>query len=248
MTVRGYKDRQQEGLLTYSPTASRWAQRLLVGICAMRGWVLHSADISQAFLRGVTFEELSKLEPSQPHRRVAMEVPPGSVPLLRELPGMRDFDASKEVLELLRPGFGLKDAPRLFMLALGRALAKLKLVPLQCDVQLFARHVDDELVLLVSTHVDDLKYGGTDPYKSEMERALAQTFDELKIESKSFLHLGLQHTQLDDFSVRMDQIAYIGQLRKVSFPSAVSLDDPLSEEHHAAFRSLLGGVAWVTQT
>ena len=47
-------------------------------------------------------------------RSVQLELPAGSVELLRTLPGMSDFDPQVECLNMLKPGFGLKDAPRLW--------------------------------------------------------------------------------------------------------------------------------------
>jgi len=82
LTARGYKDKQSSELSTFSPTASRWSQRLLVIVCVQEGWVLVSADVSQAFLRGVSFDELAESEP-QLLREVAIDVPPGSVALQR---------------------------------------------------------------------------------------------------------------------------------------------------------------------
>ena len=34
-------------------------------------------------------------------------------PLMRAIPGFEDFNGQQECLEMLKPGFGLKDAPRL---------------------------------------------------------------------------------------------------------------------------------------
>ena len=52
---------------------------------------------------------------------------------------MEDFDSSKECLELLKPGFGLRDAPRLWNLALARVLAKAGMRPLSNDHQLYVK-------------------------------------------------------------------------------------------------------------
>ena len=85
------------------------------------GWTIFTADVSQAFLRGMTFQEAAKLQ-GESQRDVQFVVPPGSVPLLQQLPGFSDFDASIEVLQMLRCGFGLKDAPRLWQKALNTVL------------------------------------------------------------------------------------------------------------------------------
>ena len=77
---------------------------------------------------------------------------------------------------MLRCGFGLKDAPRLWNKLLRQVLQELGLVPTQSDPQLHVWHVPitsgpigragkgtespKRLVLILSTHVDDLKGAG----------------------------------------------------------------------------------------
>lgn len=113
LTARGYKDAQAYDVNTFAGTASRWGQRLVNMICAQNNWTLFSADISQAFLRGLTFDEIKELE-GEIKREVQITLPPGSVPVLRQIKAFEDFDPHTEVLELLCGGFGLKDAPRLW--------------------------------------------------------------------------------------------------------------------------------------
>ena len=61
----------------------------------------------------------------------------------------------------MKPGFGLKDAPRLWLMALKRVLGKIGVTATQVDQQLFCMHQNDKLVLLMSIHVDDIKLCGT---------------------------------------------------------------------------------------
>ena len=127
---------QRGKLSTFATTASRWGQRIIVSTAVKRGWPLFSADVSQAFLRGMTFEDLANI-PGEAVRKVQMRLPPGSVALLRRFEGYEDFDPLCEVLELLRPGFGLVDAPRLWGLEFTHALKENAFVPTQVDTQLF---------------------------------------------------------------------------------------------------------------
>ena len=46
-------------------------------------------------------------------RRVELELPPGGEQLLCLVPGYSDFNPVTEALVMLKPGFGLKDAPGL---------------------------------------------------------------------------------------------------------------------------------------
>eukprot|EP00973_Karenia_brevis_P011627 1573418-Karenia_brevis.AAC.1 len=65
--------------------ASRWGQRIVNAVAAQRSWTLFSADITQAFLRGMSFEKIDRLD-GEIHREVQMTLPHGSVPVLRDFP------------------------------------------------------------------------------------------------------------------------------------------------------------------
>ena len=100
-------------------------------------WPLITADVSQAFLRVLTFEQAAAVK-EEVRRGVQFTVPPGSVNILRSLPENGDFNPMNEVLRMLRCGFGLKDAPRLWNKILRQVLSKLGMTPLQSDPQLYA--------------------------------------------------------------------------------------------------------------
>eukprot|EP00975_Prorocentrum_lima_P027073 5693012-Prorocentrum_lima.AAC.1 len=52
------------------------------------------------------------------------DFPPGDIWTLRKLPGMED-DASVEILDPLKAMWGLKDAPRAFIMRLSRSLQEI---------------------------------------------------------------------------------------------------------------------------
>jgi hypothetical protein len=144
---------------------------------------------------------------------VQLQLPSGAVPLFRQLPGMEDFDDSSEVLNMLRPGYGLKDAPRLWNMALRRVLKTLRLIATTCDSELYVKHEDGVLVLIVSTHVDDLKIAGVDAQIKEALRILELHFDQLKVQKGDFEHCGVVHKQAADKSITVSQQHYAEQLR-----------------------------------
>ena len=89
-------------------------------ISVQRSWPIASMDISCAFLKGLTFEEIAKIK-GTPKRQVSMRLPrgrkgcePAGSRLLRKLEGFQTFCDAIHVLELLKGGFGLVDAPALF--------------------------------------------------------------------------------------------------------------------------------------
>ena len=245
LVAQGFQDRQS--LSTFSGTTSRWGQRIVLAVGTQFSWQVVSADVSEAFLRGITFKQLAEMDKSQPLRKVEISLPPGAEQLIRTLPGMESFDPSKECLRLLKPGFGLKDAPRLWNLALRQVLQKGGLNFTQTDRQLFVKHENGQLVLLLSVHVDDLKITGKPDQIKMILELITESFDELKIEKDNFDHLGLKHTLLSDGSRTIDQSHYVSELKFID-EVGCKHDQPVSEDLKSQYLSLLGGISWVTQS
>ena len=61
---------------TFAGTASRYGQRAVNIVAATKRWLLWSLDVSQAFLKGLTFEEVSKMT-GTPLRSVQLTLPKG---------------------------------------------------------------------------------------------------------------------------------------------------------------------------
>ena len=213
-----------------------------------RKWALWSADISEAFLPGLTFRELH--EEGGELREVQITLPPGGEHLLRTIQGYSDFDPDAEVLVMLKPGFGLKDAPRLWLKALKRVLTKIGVSPTKVDPQLLCMHRNGELVLLMTIHVDDIKLCGHPSIMQDVVKQLESHFDAVKLEKDNFVHLGLAHKLNPDGSISVSQTHYIAELREIPETQirTMAKEDLVDEHHKHLFRSLLGGVAWVVQT
>ena len=65
LTMRGFKDRSED-LETFAGTATRSGQRVVNSITAQHeDFVLFSFDVSQAFAKGLTFEEYARLTGTQ---------------------------------------------------------------------------------------------------------------------------------------------------------------------------------------
>ena len=101
-----------QDLETYAGTASRAGQRVVNSVAAQHpDWIMFSYDVSKAFAKGMTFEEIARLT-GQPLRAVEFDLQPEDVPLIRKIPGFENFDPRTETLAMIKPIYGLKDAPR----------------------------------------------------------------------------------------------------------------------------------------
>ena len=246
LTVQGFRDK--ETTENYSGTATRWTQRLLLAIAVENNWPVAAADVSEAFLRGLTFAEVSKIT-GQPLRSVQLQLPDGVQEVLRDIPGLSDLDFAVEVLEMVKPGYGLKDAPRLWAQRLRRCLRELNLLPLKVDAQAYVMHEDNRLICMLTVHVDDIKLTGS---LETIERVLArlrENFDKVKVEMNEFEHLGLKHRRVSD-GFTISQRHYIEQLRPIPDSLYVhgGLDEQVTTLAMELFRSLVGGLAWAVQT
>ena len=80
LTVRGFKDNQKDDVARYAGTRTRGGQKALVSEGVRNGWPICTLDISVAFLKGVTYEELSQMT-GEPLREVNFYLPASSIPL-----------------------------------------------------------------------------------------------------------------------------------------------------------------------
>ena len=162
LVIRGYEDNDAQTLATWANTATRWGQRIVCSVSAQNQWTMLSADVGTAFLRGLTFPELAALT-GEAARVVCFDPPADYCDLVAKLAGLKDMNWERETLLMLRPVYGLKDAPRAWRRRLHEALTGLGFQALKTDSALYAlRAQDGSLSCLLSAHVDDLKCTGTE--------------------------------------------------------------------------------------
>eukprot|EP00959_Pyramimonas_sp_CCMP1952_P037885 793010-Pyramimonas_sp.AAC.1 len=83
---------------TFSGTPRRQSQRLLASEAACHPeWTLAPMDIDNAFIKGLTHEELAHAT-GEETRMVCFTFPPGSAQVLRTLPGFSSYDESRHCL------------------------------------------------------------------------------------------------------------------------------------------------------
>ena len=123
------------------------------------------------------------------------------------------------------------------------------LKPVQTDIQLFVKHRNERLVLLMSVHVDDLKMTGETAEIESIIKLLTEHFDELKLEKDNFVHLGLRHELHSDGSRSVNQEHYVSELAFINEEGCKSRPTELVDETlKSQYLSLSGGVAWVVPT
>ena len=252
LVAHGFKDAAAESLITFANTTARWGQRIINSVAAQRQWELLSADVGTAFLQGLTFEELSKLT-GEPLREVGFVPPRGYEQFFQELPGLAQFSVVLQDLCMIKPIYGLKDAPRAWRKRLDQILVALKGRALKADSAIYVWHSNGQLCCIASTHVDDLKIAGVKAFVKELLKAMEEILGPLKVQNgfmSMFEHCGIMHEQDASYAVTIHQNHYCSQLR----PANVSDIDvtqtlvALTILQVAVYQSLLGALSWLSQT
>ena len=129
---------------TYVGATSRSCQRLVNAVAVEHNdFLLFSFDVSQAFATGSTFEEFSALT-GQQIRKVEFYAPKFDLECLRQLPDFKDFDPKYKILIMLKPIYGLKDAPRAWRTKLHEVLTGwLSCRQLYSEIELYCVHRSD---------------------------------------------------------------------------------------------------------
>ena len=275
MALRGFRDLDAGVLETFAGTAKRASQRLLSSEAACRpDWVYVAADVPTAFLQGMTYEEMHELTGEAP-REVNFTLPPGSAAILRQVPGYETFDENTECLHCIKPGTGCKDAPRAFSMKLARVTRSRECDtrPTTWDPELEVKHVEassvptgstgteaagdelsgasgQELVLMLSKHVDDLKIAGQKHHVDQLISHIEKVFGKMKGEYESFTNCGVRQTRSEDGSVTLDQDEYISALIPIQHTDLVKAkaDQPAEGSLPDLFVSLLGAAAYALLT
>ena len=250
LVVRGFQDRDSPTLMTYANTATRWGQRIVTSVCAQNLWHILSADVGNAFLRGLTFQELAEAT-GEEQRQVCFDIPMMFRFIMQRFPDFCHMDWITETLLMVKAIYGLKDAPRAWRKKLHVFLMALNSNCCKVDSALYFWKDAGKLVLFLSAHVDDLKLGGEDKWVDWLIEHLEQVFGKLKVKRNNFEHCGLLHEQcLKTKNIKVHQNHYTKNLQLINLSNIDMSDHTVkaSKDLHDAFMSLLGGVGWLCQT
>ena len=251
LTVRGFKDKQAHKLDRYAATGARWSQRLVCSTAAQNCWPIWSLDVSIAFLRGKTFEEIAKKLGVSNERTLQFDLPRDGPELFRgTTEEFRAFDERVETLDMIRPGFGTTDAPWAWSLDLHEFLTSQGFKPTTADSKLYVLHVNGCSSAQVVVHVDDLKGASPAKVRDWIFSIFKERYDEITTSEPPFECVGIFHTQAPDYTIQISQDHYIKQLRPMVVPGLENLSDDIFVAWSviALFQSLLGAIAWLSLT
>ncbi|CAE7218696.1 unnamed protein product [Symbiodinium sp. CCMP2592] len=256
LCARGCFDPHREHLTTRSTTATRLSQRIVLSTAATHQMDCESFDISGAFLKGFTFEKVRQLLRARgivsPVRKVVI-IPPANV--WRHL---AQADSSFETygdyisfgLACDKPVYGLNDAPLAWQLCLHEFLKKHGGFPSLLDENLFIWKTpppENKLKALVSTHVDDLATAAFKAFMNWLFETLKKEFGSVTRQTMPFDHCGCRYERTAD-GYRMSQKHFAEKLVETEIAENKDDDTALTPAELTTFRSILGGLLWLTAT
>ena len=255
LCARGCFDRQKDMLSTRSTTATRLSQRLLVSSASTRDLDIESWDISGAFLKGLSFEKVRELLRARgirtPVRVVAIIAPANVWRHLASFDARFRIDITKVheyLLLCIKPVYGLSDAPLAWQLCLHTHFEEQQGRPSLMDENYFYwRDKSDQYAAGVTTHVDDCGAAGKRKWLDEQYELLVKKFGKVTRQRLPFTHCGVLYSRTPD-GYLMSQDDFCEKLKPAMIGAGRKDEDLLKPEELTAFRSILGGLLWLTAT
>ena len=226
LVVRGFEEAPLRSTETVSPTCRKESLRLLFSITASKDWPLRSLDMASAFLQGKTIE------------RTVYVLPPKEC----YKPGI--------VWKLNKCVSGLSDAAKMWYSNVREQTNTAGLTKGLYDDALFFSSVDNVLSGLMTVHVDDLVYAGSEMFEAGIkEHYILDGFEVKSEEITSFDYLGLEVSQnLECHEIKVKQDKYIQEHKSIVISTSrrAQKANPLNSSEYAQFRTGVGQLLWLS--
>ena len=254
LCARGFLDPQKSSMPTRSTTATRLSQRIVVSLAAALGLDIESLDVSGAFLKGLSFEQVrQKLQQrgiTSPHRMVAI-IPPANV--WRHLAKMDSrFAISEEqmkdyLLGCHKPIYGLNDAPLAWQLCLHDFIAECGATQSTFDENLWYWKNKGQISCILTTHVDDIAIASSPKVLDGLHESFSKKFGKVTREKTPFQHCGMVYEKVPQ-GFLVQQYEFTDNLKMAKIENAEDDERSLTREEVTQYRSVLGGLLWLTAT
>ena len=206
-----------------SPACSRPSIRIGLTIIAGLGWELGSIDAKCAFLQSDNIERHITVKPPK-------EAKTDKIWLLKKTP------------------YGLKDASRTWYLKVKKELTNLDCEMVPTDPAVFYWHYEEKLNGIILCYVDDMMYGGTKLFISDVITPLQQVIAMGEKNYQAFSYIGVNLVQNPDMTIYLDQKEYVASLTTIeeinSYHKTYMADREISDETKTKMRSLVGQINW----
>ena len=225
----GYQDPAYEHRSTTSPVMSRQTRQCFLQMAANQRWKVYKGDVSGAFLQGRAYPADLFCIPCDEICQ-AMNIAPGSITKLK------------------KACYGLVDAPLEWYKTVSDYLLSLGLERSWADPCLWMWRPRGVLKGLVSGHVDDFLFGGSEQ-DTEWQKILSSIKGRFKWgdwEHGEFTQCGVQVKQLAD-GFEMSQVSYVEEhIHEIPLSSGrrKQKHSPTTEREKTQLRATLGALSW----
>ena len=227
LTIRGDQE-DSSGIRKDSPTVRKGNIKIFAAVAAKEHWEIKASDVACAFLQGVEID------------RDVFVLPPKE----RRVPGV--------LWKLLKPVYGLCDAPRGWHLALNDEILKTGCEICKIDPAMYIKFSENETEIekklegLVLSHVDDLLNGGTPGFQHNVMGSVKSAFHFGTDETEAFWYTGMNMTQTQN-EIIIDQDHYVRalELPDMEVARGQNMNDMLNAEGQAVFRGCVAKVLYV---
>ena len=224
LVARGYEE--NTSMRTDSPTCTKECFRLMLILVSSYRWKCNTIDIKSAFLQGKPIEREVFIRPPRECRKEGI------------------------LWKLKTTVYGLNDASRTWYLRVREELGKLLVKVSKYDAAFFYWHYNDNLQGIMSTHVDDFCWAGSNDFINLVIEPLRNIFDFGKEHNKAFKYLGLNMNQ-ENGVLKVDKIDYLDMIKPIEVNGGRSRkkDSLLNDKEKGKLRKLIGQLNWLaTQT
>lgn len=260
LRVRGFLDLQKTAIPTRSTTASRLSHKLFMSLTALLNFEFESWDVSGAFLKGFTFDQLDalykRLGMDCPKRRVVIRPPSNVWRFTSSGIWVEDWEVAWWLLELLKAMYGRNDAPFAFQARQSDFFVEI--------LEAIRRRFDENFmywlkgpgcpVASASSHVDDNELSNdrtpqAREWKEQAHKRFEEKFGDVKRVEPPLDHCGVRYTELP-YGLKMDQNEFTQRARPMhTDPSrAKAPHSSLTSEEMTGFRGVSGALLWMCIT
>ena len=231
LVVLGYLDPQLEEVPRDSPTLNKTSRMVVLQTIASHSWKMRSFDIKATFLQGRP----------QADRIIAID----PVPELRKAMGL----SSQQICRLNKGAYGLIDAPYLWYCALVTELQRLGFEACPFDPCCFVLRTPatesqpSKLEGILGIHVDDGIGGGSPAFEAAIQQ-LEKTFPFGSHKVSAFTFTGIELNQHHDYSITMNQSAYVRKINPIAIDANRKSQLPVTEKERLALRGLVGSLQY----
>ena len=187
LVARGFEEIENHNIRKDSPTCGKENLRLMFLLTSAHEWKVNSMDIRAAFLQGKPIERDVYLKPPKEAH-------------------------TKKIWKINITVYGLCDAPRAWYLSMMGELIKTGGVRSKYDNAIFYWHQNNVLQGMLSSHVDDFCWAGTEWFKENVIDIIRSKFAVSKEAIETFKYLGLMITQSRN-GIQVHQKNYVEEIQ-----------------------------------